>query len=84
MWFNFISEYGFVDLEDNSIALTPNFREFVKESGKNELFAAPSLVIAKNKLQDGVTYKFKLTAEHSDSSSFADVEITTNKAPSQG
>ena len=52
--------------------------------GEAKVVASPSLVIAKNKLEDGVTYKFKLTAEHSDSSSFADFEITTNAAPSQG
>jgi hypothetical protein len=46
--------------------------------------ASPSLVIAKNKLEEGVTYKFQLTAEHSDSSSFGDIMITTNAAPSQG
>ena len=80
----FSPEYGFVDLEDESIVLTPNFRKFVKESGRSKLYAAPSLVIARNKLDDGVTYKFQLTAQHSDSSSFADVEITTNAAPSQG
>ena len=46
--------------------------------------AAPSLLINRNILEDGVTYKFKLTAQHSDSSSFADIEITTNKAPTLG
>ena len=66
------------------VVSTPLDVTFVKENGKAELFASPSLLINANQLENGVTYKFQLAVNHSDSSSYADFEVTTNSAPSQG
>lgn len=77
-------EYGNLDLSALGVVSTPLDVTYVKESGKVALVAAPSLLINGNQLEDGVTYKFRLSVNHSDSSSYADIEVNTNSAPSKG
>lgn len=76
--------FGFINLEDPGVSLTPRTKSFVKDPKKPEIFASPDLVIDKDQLENGVQYKFRLSAGHADSSSYADISILTNAAPSQG
>ncbi|XP_028409898.1 uncharacterized protein LOC114532567 [Dendronephthya gigantea] len=77
-------EYGFIELNAQGVALTARDRKFIKKSSQDKVVATSALVINKNRLEEGVTYKFILRVVHSDASSFADIEVTTNAAPSQG
>ena len=64
--------------------MVPRTKKFVKDARKSKVFASSPLVIRGGKLESGVQYKFRITAVHADSSSYADMTILTNAPPSQG
>lgn len=76
--------YAFIDLEAADVVLTKTKFSFFKAPAKKKATSNFALVIAANKLADGVKYKLRASVAHADSTSIAEAVITTNAAPSVG
>ena len=83
VWWECVSSddesYAFVDFEDPDILLMPYNHTY-----KNAGFIPIGLVFKEGALAGGATYMFRLNAESADGTGYAEVEITTNAAPTQG
>ena len=76
--------YGYVDLYQAGVALTPLSYTLNKEAGADKVTRNLALVLAAHSLSNGVSYKFRVTVAHADSTAIGETIITTNAAPSQG
>ena len=81
VWVECVDEegYSFVDLFDPSIILTPREIEGVARG-----YRPMGMVLNKNVLESGASYKFRFNAEHSGGLGYAEAVITTNAPPSVG
>ena len=81
VWVECVDEegYSFVDLFDPTMLLTPY--ELV---GVQRGYRPMGMVLNKNVLESGASYKFRFSAEHSGGLGYAEAVITTNAPPSVG
>jgi len=81
VWVECVDEDGFsfVDLEDPTVLLTPREVDGVRRG-----YRPVGMVLNKNVLESGASYKFRFNAEHSGGLGYAEAVITTNAAPTIG